>query len=587
MAFAFLVLALASALVPAGLAYADDDAGGDGGYSIAIDDAVEGGYYLFELFEGTFAVDDDGNVVIGEATVDPDIEETVASVLAGLGVTVEGYAYDGSTGDDGSTAYACTGRDDAYTDIARANNLIDAIGALSDEQAFADALAEALSGSTDLAIDSAVSTGGSVVFSGLGTGYYLVVEVPTEGADAETGAVLVPLSEDVAVRTKTEVPTPTKEVAEVADDGTCTWGSAADAQAGEAVPYRITGTLPSDWAYQDSYYYCIYDVSDDGIVIDADTITVTLLDAEGDTLADLTGCAAISYEDGTLMVCFEDLVAAIDEAGATATADCTIQVSYEADVSAEAVGTGTAGAMVNSTYIVYGPDRSSSIVSAASLYAWALQIAKIGDDTGKALEGAMFTIQDSSGAYVAADGSLSEEAETFTTDDDGIIAVAGLDAGTYMVTETAAPEGYQCVDPFSVTIVSTFDGDDVTLAASADDSTVTSIDVDAGSGVVSIVVEDPSTGLGGISKTGDDSWWLILLGLAVLAAGIAAIAVAVRRRSATAAGNAAPGTFGASASRPGPDPASGFEPDPTVDFDSNPASGAGPVSNSDEPGSEN
>ena len=524
-------LLLLASLLPAGLAYADDDDAGGDGCSITVEDAVEGEYSLYRIFDGTFATDDEGNAVMGEATVDPDVEETVVSVLAELGVTVEGYAYDESTGDDGSTAYAYSGTDADYTDVARANNLMDAIAALDDEQAFADALAEALlaAGIAPVSTQDNAADSSTVTFSGLSTGYYLVVEVPAEGSNAETGAILVPLSDDTSVRTKTQVPTPTKEVAEVADDGTYTWGSAADAQSGEAVPYRITGTLPSDWAYQKAYYYCIYDESDDGIQIDMDTVAVSLLDADGNVLADLTAYAAITYEDNVLTVCFEDLVAAIDEAGATATADCTIQVAYEAEVSAEAVESGTDGVTVNGTYIVYGPDHDVSITCDASLYTWALQLVKIGEDTGKTLEGASFTIQDSSGAYVAADGTLADEAYTFTTDENGAIYVSGLDAGTYTVTETDAPIGYDSIDAFTVTLTSEL-GDDVTLEATADGSTVTSVDVDAGSGVVSVEVEDPSSS-GAISKTGDDSWWLVVLALIVLGAGVAVIAVAAHRRS--------------------------------------------------------
>ena len=529
-AFALVAFALVCALLPAGRAFAD-------GYSITVEDAAEGEYYLYQIFDGTFTTDDEGNIVMGEAVVNDDVEDVVVSVLADQGVTVEGYSY----GEGGTYA----GEDESYTDVARANNLMDAIAALEDEQAFADALAEALLADSSIAALSSqtnAADSSTVTFSDLATGYYLVVEYPAEGANAGVGAILVPLSESTTVRTKTEVPTPTKEVGEVAEDGTVSWGDTADAEVLEAVPYRITGTLPSSWAYQKTYYYCIYDVSDEGILIDTDTIVVTLLDEEGEALADLTDYATITYEDNTLMVCFDDLVAAVAEAGATATADCTVQVTYEASLTLEVLEAGADGVKVNGTYIVYGPDHETSVEDSASLLTWALELVKTGEDTDEALEGAVFTIQDASGSYVAADGSLTDEAVEFTTGADGTISVSGLDSGTYTVTETEAPEGYDAIDAFTVTITAGLD-DEVTLSATADSSAVSAIEADAQSGTITLDVVDGLTPFGGSSsgsssglweslvQTGDSPWALVVAALLVVGVVAVVVGLRLRRRS--------------------------------------------------------
>ena len=529
MALALAALALMCALLPAGRAFAD-------GCSITVEDAAEGEYYLYKLFDGTFTTDDEGNIVMGEAVVNDDVEDVVVSVLADQGVTVEGYSY----GEDGTYA----GEDESYTDVARANNLMDAIAALEDEQAYADALAEALLADSSIAALSSqtnAADSSTVTFSDLATGYYLVVEDPAEDANAGMGAILVPLSESTIVRTKTEVPTPTKEVGEVADDGTVSWGDAADAEVLEAVPYRITGTLPSSWAYQKTYYYCIYDVSDEGIAIDTDTIAVALLDEDGEALADLTGYATITYEDNTLTILFDDLVTAVAEAGAAATADCTVQVTYEASLTLEALGAGAGGAKVNSTYIVYGPNHDTSITGGTPLYTWALELVKTGEDTDEALEGAVFTIQAEDGSYVAADGSLTDEAVEFTTGADGTISVSGLDSGTYTVTETEAPEGYYAIDAFAVTITAGLD-DEVTLSAAADGADVTSIGVDAQSGTITLEVVDGLTPLGATSgsssglweslvQTGDSPWALVVAALALVAVVAVVVGLRFRHRS--------------------------------------------------------
>lgn len=551
LALALVVLALACALLPAGRAFAD-------GYSITVEDAAEGEYYLYKLFDGTFTTDDDGNTVMGEAVVNKDVEGAVVSVLANQGVTVEGYTYD----DDG----AYEGKDSSASDVARVNSLMDAIAALEDSQAFADALAEALLEDSSITpAATATGDGASVTFSDLSTGYYLVVEVPAEGANAGLGAILVPLSEATTVRTKTGVPTP---VIEVFEDSTETWGDTADAQAGEAVPYRITATLPSDWAYLESYYYCIVNPQDAGLELDASTIAVALLDGDGNQLADLTDQADITYKDSTLTVLFDDLVADIEVAGATATADCTIRVTYETSLvptgdgsvastvtadcasafaaalvrtadgtASSTVETGIDGAKENSVHIVYGSDRETSVKDEIVLYTWALELVKTGEDTDEALEGAVFTIQAEDGSYVAADGSLTDEAVEFTTGADGAICVAGLDSGTYTVTETEPPEGYDAIDAFTVIIASEL-GDEVTLTATAKSSDVASADVDVQTGIITLNVVDGLTSLGGSSgssglwgslvQTGDAPWPLVVAALVVV--GVVAVAAGLRLR---------------------------------------------------------
>lgn len=67
--------------------------------------------------------------------------------------------------------------------------------------------------------------------------------------------------------------------------------------------------------------------------------------------------------------------------------------------------------------------------------------------TNEKLAGAKFTIQAtgaddnaSKNLYVQADGTLGENPHEFTTDANGVIDIVGLDAGTYTVKETQAPD---------------------------------------------------------------------------------------------------------------------------------------------------
>lgn len=80
---------------------------------------------------------------------------------------------------------------------------------------------------------------------------------------------------------KIESPTVQKEIAEVGQNGALSWGDVADAQVGVEVPYRITGTLPSNWDDFDTYYYEFHDMLDPQLVIDASSVKITIAGGGG------------------------------------------------------------------------------------------------------------------------------------------------------------------------------------------------------------------------------------------------------------------------------------------------------------------
>ena len=314
---------------------------------------------------------------------------------------------------------------------------------------------------------------------------------------------------------KTSTPTVSIEVAEEDADGALSWGGAADAQAGEWASWRSDGTLPSDWDDFDSYCYAFNLTPDAALEVDESTVAVEVLDAEGEPLADLTDEAAVSYEDGLLVVSFEDLKASISDAaslsglsilasdddasdaGAAAAvdSDCTVRVSYEARLLPESAQAGSDGAAETWVQLEYSDSTSdlsstgTSVEDVAALYTWALSITKADADSGEGLSGAVFCIQNAEGRYVDADGALTEEAVGLETDEAGLIGLSGLDAGDYLVTEVAAPEGYEDIGSFSLTITSELE-DEVALSASVEGEGVQVTGIDAGSGVVSLLVSD-------------------------------------------------------------------------------------------------
>lgn len=502
------VLALGT-MLPTTPALADDETdGGETTGSITLSGTTSGdSYSVWQLFDGSFTTDDDGYAVMDDGTVNSSYEEAIVKALFDENSSEEDYSieyYTVTTGDDGSYTVST---DASATDADRSSALISAISGLSSLQSFADALAGYLS---DLeATQTATAESDSLEFSDLDAGYYLITTEPADDSGIEGVSLLVVEAGENSASAGTATPEAVIQVAEEDAEGTLSWGDMADAQVGEAVSYRVEGSLSGDFDDFDTYHYEFDITPSSSLSIDMDSVAVTLLDADGNEVADLTSEASISFdsEDGFLSVTFDDLKASASEA----TEDSTVLVTYEAGLSA-AAGTGTDGVATTTAYVYYNsdPDSSGSTASSAtdtaSLFTWGVNISKIGADTDMAIYGATFTIQNADGQYVSADGTLSDEAVEVECGDYSSVEVTGLDAGDYTISEVVVPDGYEAVD-FTLTISASYD-DSVKLSASVDSSSVAIESVDAASGIVSVEVTDPVPGSSDASDsdaTADDA----------------------------------------------------------------------------------
>lgn len=315
------------------------------------------------------------------------------------------------------------------------------------------------------------ATGITLTFSNLSLGWYLVVSDLDNGAICSIGTT----DPNAEINEKNSKPTIEKEVYEGSNSG-----YSNDAGIGDTVNFHtniyVTDGNPTN--------YILHDTMTKGLKFDSTSVKVYLH-------PDRAGSANI----------FSDyLTADTDYELVTSTSDkCTfeikflkplmpydsIQVTYSATVTADAE-IGTTG-NDNDTVLEYG-NKNYTEHSSTKTYVWEMGVHKFTKINGaeKALENAEFRLYKKDGATTKyavltkiKDGSATENAEyklTGWTDTEtgaarvktpanGNIKFEGLDAGTYYLEETDAPEGYNTLtDPIEVIIERTLPKDSAEAA---------------------------------------------------------------------------------------------------------------------------
>ncbi len=324
-----------------------------------------------------------------------------------------------------------------------------------------------------------------------------------------------------------------------------------DVEAGkDTVTYTINGTIPS---YSTEYQNAVYTITD--TVTNAQIVTNTLQVTVGTAVEGGTGVTAVVTKGAVVNSEFCSLTATetgitlefkdgyIKELADKTAAERAVTVTYDAKITAGAKNFIPAKNDVTLTYS-NNPGQTSDKKDTTYTYSFDLdgQVTKVDEKNGK-LKDATFTLYRKYEADENGEKVLSDVFGTCTTGEDGKVTFAGLDAGTYYLKETAAPDGYQLTNKiYDVTIAPKYEGKDTDNNSMLSEYTVTIKAEDEENGMtgtytvenqtVTNLLDIQNTKLSALPSTGGIGTYLFTIIGVVIMAVAAGIFFVKRRRDA-------------------------------------------------------
>lgn len=368
---------------------------------------------------------------------------------------------------------------------------------------------------------------GSAVTTTLAEGYYVVTdEYTTTGSDS-LSRYLVAVAGPTTMDPKTETPSIDKKIIDTDKNAAMDDNSKTDTAAiGDTIEYEITGSVPNYDGYT-YYYYVVDDTLSKGLTLDADSFAVKVGDttltkgsdyyvyttnnADGTTnfrlafenIKNYTVDAAISIKYNATVN--EDAVIGTDPNTNTAKLIYSNNPSQSDRGDKEGVPgepggnvpTGETPDYITKTYVTQikltKVDQDGNALNGAEFTLTGTNLTKVKFTTAtnftEAADGSYYKLK--SGAYtetaptdetadlyestttkytkttstnvVEASGSGADANVKAFVGDDGILYFTGLDKGTYTLTETTTPTGFNTIDKINFEIKGTIDGATATV----------------------------------------------------------------------------------------------------------------------------
>ena len=283
---------------------------------------------------------------------------------------------------------------------------------------------------TDLSVNKTLEA------RGLGYGYYAVI--PTDASNTYLPMFTTLHSDNVDVYLKGKTPDVVKTV-----NGK-EWDSA---QVGDTVNFKVTSMVPNMTGYTE-YYFNFTDTMTSGLTFNKDSFEVTI---DGTKVNGSEYTLTEDTSNNSFKVVFNDFYT-----NHKADADKEMIFTYTATINENAV---KVNQTTNTANVEYGnnPDNlTTGTPDSATVVTHKLVINKVIKDTETGLAGAEFSIyrtekqdanlvkfvDEGNGTYRVATADDQTTTIKVVSPDGGKITIKGLDADTYVIDETKAPDGY-------------------------------------------------------------------------------------------------------------------------------------------------
>ena len=304
-------------------------------------------------------------------------------------------------------------------------------------------------------------------------GYYIIKDKDSsqDGKyDAYTNYI-VQVAGNVKITPKSSVPTVKKEVKDI-NDSTETalgeWQKDADHDVNDQVLFRLTGTLPENYATYTTYEYIFHDTMSKGLTFAPASVEIYLGDEETGTKIDVskyTVSTQSGANDGTeITIKFADLKTAVN-----ATSDNKITVVYKATLNEQSV-IGSAG-NPNKVYLEFsnnpnGEGTGKTPEDTVIVFTYKVAANKV-DGNDEKLAGAGFKLskfdKESDSWKLVGYQNVKLDARGNPVETNGRYEVANatdtsfawnrIDDGKYKLEEVVTPAGYNTIDPVEFDVV--------------------------------------------------------------------------------------------------------------------------------------
>lgn len=308
-------------------------------------------------------------------------------------------------------------------------------------------------------------------------GYYLIKDADNSYDDQHDAYTqfIVEVAGKVIFQPKTDYPTVEKKVQENSKTNETTgdyggkYNDVADYSIGDAVPFKLIGSVP-DMSQYSTYKYTFHDTLAKSLTVPAETNVKVYIssDKAGSDKKDITSNFTVTVSGQEITVHTEDLKA-IDgiSAGKYILVEYSAVLNSNAAINNDNVADTDKG-NINKVYLTYSNNPRNESEAGKTpedtviVFTYKIEATKVDGETSKELQGVTFRIYKMSGddklyAQVA-EGKLKDWITTaddncvLTSGKDGKFSLAGLDDGTYFIEEINPLPGYNSIDPVEIQV---------------------------------------------------------------------------------------------------------------------------------------